>query len=395
MIGPRIGVVVGLRVGVAVGISADELSSAAGGVAQTTLTVALTDSTDPVITAVNFTYAAVVTNTGSNSATSVSATVTLDASLTFVSGSGTGWTVNAVGQVVTCTRVTLAVGAGPTITIIVTSGGAAVTASSTLAATASNAPAPTPSTQTTAVKLVAKDPTSGRRLPASATQWADHVAYFLAIGTANFPNITVASLWLLQEPSGNLADSIGSVALTQSGVGHLYQQAVTGWTAQMVQTVDGVAGQKWINSTTAPNDNTTDTMLIGYLVVPAASPLVVRDVVGSSVKCDLRFNTTGKLRQVFGASQDLTVDNRGTVVLVGIQVDNTNSVSACYTTSEKLIGTYSLPASSVALWIGGQTSTPSGCGALYMFQLTGANARLTAANIKALYQSLGETIPWT
>lgn len=130
-----------------------------------------------MITAVNFTYALVVTNTGSNTATNVSATVALDASLVFVSGSGMGWTVSQSLGVVTCTRASLAVGAAPTIIITVTSGGAALTASSTANASADNASAAAPSAPTTVVKLVARDATAGKRVPASLTQWQDFNAY--------------------------------------------------------------------------------------------------------------------------------------------------------------------------------------------------------------------------
>lgn len=387
MIGVRVGPVVGPDLGTNVG------AGVGGG--QTTLTVALSDSTDPVINVVNFDYSVVVTNTGANSATNVVAVVTLDASLTFVSGVGTGWAVNRVGQAVTCTRATLAPGAAPTITITVTTADSASTASTTADADSDNSPAATQDTETTVVKLVARDSTSLKRFPASLTQWQDFNAYHVAIGTANFPNVTPASVWLMQEASGNLADSIGSITLTQTGAGHLYQQTVTGHTRKAVQTVDGTAGQKWTNSTTAPNPNTTDTFVLSSIFVPAASPAANRDLFAEAAAADVRFSTAGKIRAGFGASADLTVDARNGVRRIGMKVDNTNSVSAIYTDQEKFIGTYALPASGSLISFGGQTTNASGAQYLYAAQFTGASARLTDANVKALYGALGDTITWS
>lgn len=361
----------------------------------TTLTVTIADSVDPVISLVNFTYAVIVTNTGVVDATSVSCVVTLDPSLTFVSAVGAGWATGAVGQVVTCTRATLAVGAAPTITVTVTTADAASTETTTADASASNAPAATQDVETTVVKLVDRDTLGAKRFPSSATQWADFNAYHVAIGTPNFPNVTPYALWRFQEASGNPADSIDAVTLTQSGAGHLYQQATT-WTRLAIQGVDGTASQKWINSTTAANPNTTDTALVAIMELPAGSPAAARDVMGKNATgFDLRFNTTGKLRVIFGASADLTVDNRGTVIICGVQVNNTGSVSAVYTNTEKFIGTYGLPGSGAVTYFGGQTAAASAIKFLGAFEFSGAAARMTAAQWKALYESMGWVIGWS
>lgn len=116
-----------------------------GGESETTLTVAVADSADPVAAGTGYNYTVIVTNTGDEAASSVSAAVTLTApsvdgsSLTFVSASGTGWTCNEVAQVVTCTRATLAAGVAPTITIAVSPvGGGAASVSAAALVTASN-----------------------------------------------------------------------------------------------------------------------------------------------------------------------------------------------------------------------------------------------------------------
>src|SRR5262249_24830015 len=61
-----------------------------------------------------------VTNNGPNTASGITVTNSLPAgNVTFVSASGSGWTCGSAGQVVTCTRPSLLVGAAPTITISV------------------------------------------------------------------------------------------------------------------------------------------------------------------------------------------------------------------------------------------------------------------------------------
>lgn len=379
---------IGPRIGARIGLAGDTAPST------TSLSVALSDSVDPVITGVGFSYSLVVTNTGGLSASNVSATIALDASVAFVSGSGTGWTVNHSAGVVTCTRASLAVGAAPTITINVTSGGAALTASSTANATADNAAAAAPSVQTTVVKLVAKDATSGIRMPASLTQWQDFNAYHVAIGTANYPNVTPTALWLVQEASGALADSIGSTNLAQSGAGHLYQQAVAGWSVLAVKTVDGTASQKWINSTTAPNPNTTSTHWLGYLGFPAVAPAAIRDLMANSAALDLRLTAAGKLAVVNGATTTGTANPLGGVHIVEVKHDLTNSVFAGYSDQEKLAGTFAASASNPMIVLGGQTAAAGDVGYLYVAEFSGAAAELTDAQIRARQTALGWSPAW-
>lgn len=236
---------------------------------------------------------------------------------------------------------------------------------------------------------VTRDGASLIYAPANTTEWTTLMAV-AALATGN-----PASTWACQEASGNLADAIGGITLTQTGAGHLYQQAVAGWTRKAVQCVDATVGQKWLNTTTAPNAGTTDVLLLAYVSVPVASPAATRDVCGHAAAADCRFNTTGKLRAIFGASADLTADPRGRVMPVLVKVDNTNTISAIYTDQEKFIGTYTTPASASMVYLGGQTATASAAAYLYAAEFTGAAARLTDAQVKTLLQTLGWTIPWT
>lgn len=91
----------------------------------------------------NGTYTIIVSNIGSGASSASVATVvtdTLPSGMTFVSGTGTGWSCSAVSQTVTCTR-TASIAAGgtaPTITLTVSVSGAARTANNTATVSGGN-----------------------------------------------------------------------------------------------------------------------------------------------------------------------------------------------------------------------------------------------------------------
>ncbi len=105
----------------------------------TTLTAALTDSTDPLTANGGaFSYTLDINNTGIIPAENVVATVTLPTGVGYTSASGTGWTCTNSGQFVTCRRESGDTGALPTITISCTApndaGAGSMTASVTVSA---------------------------------------------------------------------------------------------------------------------------------------------------------------------------------------------------------------------------------------------------------------------
>src|SRR5262249_36976404 len=75
-----------------------------------------------------------------------------------------------------------------------------------------------------------KDATSDRFVPQSAAEWTSLLS---GSGIAS-PDL----LWLCQESSGNLADSIGSYTGTTTG-SPTYRNSVTGWSAKSVICRDG------------------------------------------------------------------------------------------------------------------------------------------------------------
>lgn len=242
---------------------------------------------------------------------------------------------------------------------------------------------------TNPMATVARDAASGIYCPANAAQWTT------TLGVAGIATGNPTSLYLCQEAGGNLADSIGTNTLTLAGAGHLFQQAVAGWTRLAATTIDGTAGQKWLNSTTSPSAPATSVLVLGYIRMPAAAPAAARDVYMVSNNADLRFNTTAKLRPTFGATADLVNVSTGATRPVVMKVNNTATIEAIYTEQEKFLGTYALPATATFFSLGGQATLAGDFGYLYVAEFAGAAAELSDAQVKTLLQTLGWTIPWT
>lgn len=386
MIGIRTGLATGIRLGLAVGIAADPLGPHA---AQTTQTVTVTDSADPVITGGDaFSYTVQYTNTGGVAASSVQVQVTLDASLTYVSSSGTGWTINRAGQIVTCTRATASPGAAPTITISVTTGGSALTASTSAQATASNA-ATANGSQTTTVNLVSKDATAGVYMPASSTEWSNFIAR---------KGLTISpptSLYLCQEASGNLTDSIGGFTATAAGSGIAYQQPLTGWARGSVKFTDANATQQFSSTAVA---NLASNSWLRLALVDATHPATATRnmwLIGTASFLAIDCTTAGILDFKVSASGGATLSAYSGPHLVGHLWDRANSRSIGYTETEKVTGTFSSAATGakMTIGVGANTNGPFGFG--YIADWSGANAQMTDAQVKALYQALGITIPWS
>lgn len=368
-----------------------------GGAPQTTQTVTVTDSADPVITGGDaFNYTVQYTNTGSNAATSVSVAITVDSSLTITGSSGTGWSLSTSGQVVTATLASAAVGAANPITVNVTTGGSALTASTSAQATASNAPTANAS-QGTTVNLVTKDATAGKYFPASATEWSNFL-------TRKGISLTVSNLWLCQESTGNLADSIGALTLLKNGT-TTYNNAVSGYTrtaAGIPQATsarfEAVVGSGW-------NVSTTSVLLCmcASITAQAAADRGIMTLGGAAVGTALDAGVTAtthvpKLIAVGTTTSGVSDPVTGAAVRpYTLQYDRTHSAVVFYDDQEKVVGTYNSGATDGNKGFGSSLNfaLPPALSVLYGFALQGANAEITSATYKSLLQALGWTIPWS
>lgn len=237
---------------------------------------------------------------------------------------------------------------------------------------------------------VTRDAASQWYFPASAAEWTTFMAA-IGVGTGN-----PTSTRNCQEASGALLDSISTVNLAQSGAGHLYQQTIAGFTRKAVRTVDGTVGQKWINSTTAPDPNAVSTLWLAVIEFPAAAPAANRCLMANAAALDCRLTTGGKIAIINGASTNGTANPLGGVHIVGVQHNITAGTFIAFTDQEKITGTFAVNASNPMFVLGGQTAAAANVGYLYESEFSGSAAEGSSLNIKALIQGLtGITVPWS
>src|SRR5262249_24293949 len=101
------------------------------------LSIAITGAPDPVAASSTLTYTIDVTTHGDLDATNVVVTERLPSgNAASQNAPGIGWTCNPAGQLVTCSRATLLVGAAPSIVVTVTTppSGGTITASASVSA---------------------------------------------------------------------------------------------------------------------------------------------------------------------------------------------------------------------------------------------------------------------
>lgn len=385
MIGPRVGIKAGPRVGVAAGVSEDEIG-ASSAVASTTLTVTVTDATDPIVGGQNEVYTIQVTNTGGATANSVSVTITLDASLTWVSQSGVGWTLGHSGQTVTATLASLAVGPANAITVTATTANVTASISTSAQVTCSNASTVNGSA-TTQVNKVSKDATSGIYVPETSAEWT-------ALSLT-----APADLWLTQESSGNLADSIGSVTLT-ANASPSYSNAITGWTRVGVGFTEGTANQRITAAAgVGPSPATTSIAILAYLKITTAAAGATRGILGLGSNLAVQQQSGFQKIRIacVGVNTNGTANYAdGSVHPFLFVYDRTNTKVVVYTDLETFTGTYGAGAldGNKGYGAGGSVTTPTGMNVLYGAMYTGASAEAlsTQATAKSYLQALNWTI---
>jgi hypothetical protein len=234
-----------------------------------------------------------------------------------------------------------------------------------------------------------EDATSGQAVPADATEWDAFIA-------AN--SLTIAAptnLYLCQEASGNLTDTIGSKTLTASG-SPLYQQAVTGWTRKGVGFNGGTA-QHFAN-TAYPAANTSSRFILMYWSGLTAAPLAGGTMLthGTSITAiGVSQNiTTGRARYRNGATiSDTTA--AVTATPIGFLHNIAATTSRLYTNAQKLSPAYGA-AAGTNLYVGAQSGASPVTGVLYYLAIwSGTDGEVSDAQVLALHTALGWSPSWT
>lgn len=243
--------------------------------------------------------------------------------------------------------------------------------------------------QTFSMATVARDATSNIYCPANAAQWTQ------TLGVAGITSGNPAGLWLCQEASGTLADSIGALPLTSSGA-WTYQSAITGWTRLGLSCLD--AGTATLLSTDAslPDISTTSQLIFAYISMPAAAPAVVRVVCASgTTMLAFRINTTPVALCVGTNTGTGAANPTGAVRPVVLKLDRSNNTGVLYTDQEKLTASNVTTMTGKRVGFGGLgANTPAmivGYGAVF----TSTAAQMTDAQVKTLLTTVGWSIPWS
>lgn len=239
---------------------------------------------------------------------------------------------------------------------------------------------------------VSRDATNLNYYPASSGEWT------LLMSAAGIGSGNPTSVWLAQEASGSLVDSIGSVTLDQAGTAPSYRQSIAGATRLGVRWADNSINSAMLNTTTAPVPSTTSRFQLAYLDFPAAPP-GNREVMRTANDQALSWRISdGILRIITSGAVVGSVPLVSTVGWVGLRANVTAGTITAFSEQEKFSGTFTASNTNRFTDLGGQGGAggpASAIGYAYACLFTGAAAELSDAQVKTLLQTLGATIPWT
>jgi hypothetical protein len=233
------------------------------------------------------------------------------------------------------------------------------------------------------------DASSGKSVPSTAAEWLDF------IGNKKLNIVAPDGLWLMQEASGALQDSIGTVNLPSMGNdAPQYQQPVPGWTRKAVKSMDGT-GVLFYNNTDAslPNVGTTS-MTVLLMYANASMPAGTRSIVVAgccagyaTLSIDaakhyrLNVNVTGNAVGLMDHGADVTP--------IVVKLDRTAARQVVITDRETIAPTNTQLGSQRGLYLGAANGAAPDGRWLYMAAWYGANAEMSDASISALIKALG------
>jgi hypothetical protein len=233
----------------------------------------------------------------------------------------------------------------------------------------------------------AVDSMSKKAVPATAAEWSDFAQAFSVT--------TPEHAWLMQETTGSLQDSIGTISLDpQNGPSH--RNAVSGWSRLAIGTSDTDADQGFFTTATG-NLNGGSYLLLLYVAV-LAPPTEERSLAGIGAATDHRYVavTTAPVFKATGSGVSPTtgmVNAMATVHPIVLKIDTGQLAYVVYTDQEKLsvpwrntVGTGGL------LMIGNAITGAAPARYLYGALWEGAKAQLDDGKVKALLTGLGWTV---
>jgi len=233
------------------------------------------------------------------------------------------------------------------------------------------------------------DATSKIGVPATAQQWRD------LMSAAGLTPDAPANLWLMQETSGALADTIGTIPLIPVNLVS-YANTVPGWSRNATGTTD-LAGDHGFSSNGTGNLNGTSYALLVYASVPTI-PAQPRSLAGVGLSLDHRYAAVGNaMFSARGAvgSPAVGVAPPGAEVhplLIEVNMSATPQY-AIYTDKEKITAPYMAPQGLGNLVVIGSASVGSANARyLYAAMWKGNGAQFTDASAKALLTRLGWTV---
>lgn len=239
---------------------------------------------------------------------------------------------------------------------------------------------------------VTQDATSLKYVPASVGEWTTTMSV-AGIATGN-----PSALWLCQEASGNLADSIGSFTLTAAST-PTYQTAVAGWTRKGINLTNGSSDGFSSASASLPDLGVASQLVLAYFRVPGAAPAATRSFItigGSGTRASLNVTTTPRLdaRSVGNTATGAANPLDGGVHAMFVRVNRTAMEVDAGTEAEKLSPTASVSMDNMGILFGNAGFLAADSELLYAASFHGAAAELSDAQIRTLLQTLNWTVAW-
>lgn len=232
---------------------------------------------------------------------------------------------------------------------------------------------------------VSRDSTSGIYCPANATEWG------LMMAAVPLVSGNPTGLWLCQETSGNLADSIGANPLVVAGT-PTFRQANTGWTRLSVSiTATTVQAFSLAAGPFDPSAHSVMWMWYGCLTATPGGSRTVLTVSNGATGINVFHLVSNKLQIFCGANSATTVQTYTTTTNFPMAIVYNRTASTCtlYTDKEALTVTFaSAVDGNKGLGAVSGSGDPS-ARTSYLTALIDGAAELTTTNVRNLYSKLG------